>query len=299
MRKPVRIALRIVGGLLGLVLLVVLVTSAISEVRQRKQFDVTGKAVAIPSDSASLVRGKALATLAGCTGCHTPTLAGMTMIDQFPMARLASANLTRGAGGIGATYSDADWDRAVRHGLKRDGTPIFIMPSHEYNRMSDDEFGRILAYVKSVPPVDRTPAPRRIYPLARALHVFGAPVVPAERIDHARQAKPQPPPGATLAYGEYLASACKFCHGENLGGQKVGGEPGAPPSPPIGPSSVVARWTEAQFFQTMRTGVTPEGRTLRPQYMPWPEIGHLRDEELRALQMYLNQPMSQTEKAGS
>jgi cytochrome c553 len=297
MRKPVRIALWIVGGLLGLVLLVVLATSAISELRQRKQYDVAGKAVAIPSDSASLVRGKALATLYGCTGCHTPNLGGMTMINQFPMARLASANLTRGAGGIAATYTDADWDRAVRHGLKRDGTPIFIMPSHEYNRMSDDEFGRILAYVKSVPPVDGTPAPRRIYPLARAFHVFGAPVVPAEKIDHSRQANPQPPPGPTLAYGEYMAGACKFCHGADLGGQVVGGETGAPPSPPIGPNSAAGKWSEAQFIQTMRTGVTPEGRTLRAQYMPWDAIGTLHDDELRALYMYLHQAPKQTASA--
>lgn len=294
MRKPVRIALRIVGGLVGLILLVVIVTSAISEMRQRRHYDVAGKAVAIPSDSASLARGKVLATLYGCTGCHTPTLAGATIIDQFPMAKLTSANLTRGQGGIAATYTDADWDRAVRHGLKRDGTPLFLMPSHEYNRISDDEFGRVLAYVKSVPPVDKTPAPRSIYPLARAIHVFGAPLVPAEKIDHATQRNPQPPPGATLAYGEYVAGACKFCHGADLGGQAVGGEPGAPPSPPIGRASVVARWTEAQFFQTLRTGVTPEGRKLRPRYMPWTEIGQLTDDELRALQLYLKQGVSQT-----
>ena len=293
MRKPVRIALWIVGGLLGLVLLVVLVTSAISEMRQRKHYAVAGKAVAIPTDSASLARGKVLATLYGCTGCHTPNLAGMQMIDGFPFAKLASSNLTRGAGGIGSTYTDADWDRAVRHGVKRDGTGIFIMPSHLYNRMSDDEFGRVIAYVKSVPPVDRTPSPRVIYPLARALHVFGAPFLPAEKIDHTRQVNPQPAPGATMAYGEFVAGSCTFCHGEDFGGREVGGEPGAPPSPPIGPSSVVARWTEAQFLQTMRTGVTPEGRTLRPQYMPWREIGQLREDEQRALHMYLKQPISQ------
>ena len=294
MRKPVRIALRIVGGLVGLVLLVVLVAYFVSGARLRKHYEVAGKSVPLPSDSASLARGKALAALYGCTGCHTPNLAGMQMIDGLPFAKLASSNLTRGAGGIAGTYTDADWDRAVRHGVKRDGTPIFIMPSHQYNRISDDEFGRLVAYLKTVPPVDRTPAPRVIYPLARVLHTFGAPLVPAEKIDHTRQVNPQPPAGATMAYGEYVAGACRFCHGADLGGQEVGGEPGAPPSPPIGPSSVVARWTEAQFFQTLRTGTTPEGRTLRPQYMPWPEIGQLRDEELRALHMYLKQPVSQS-----
>jgi mono/diheme cytochrome c family protein len=298
MRKGTRIALQVLGGLVGLILLVVVGSYFISGARLRKQYDVRGTIVAIPRDSASLTRGKALATLYGCTGCHTPNLGGMTMIDQFPFARLASANITRGDGGIAASYTDADWDRAIRHGVRQDGTPLFIMPSHEFNRISDDELGRLLAYLKTVPPVDRTPAPRTVYPLARVLHTFGAPLVPAEKIDHETQANPQPAPGATLVYGEYVAGACKFCHAENLGGQQVGGEPGAPPSPPIGPSSAAARWSDEQFIQTMRTGTTPDGRKLRPQYMPWEAVGQLRDDELRGLHMYLKQPVSQA-KAGT
>jgi hypothetical protein len=298
MRNWTRIALRVLGGLVGLIVLVVLGSYAISEMRLRKRYeDVRGTVVAIPSDSASIARGKVLATLYGCTGCHTPTLAGMTMIDQFPFAKLASSNITSGQGGVAATYTDADWDRAIRHGVRRDGTPLFIMPSHDYNRMSDDEFGRLLAYLKTVPPADNTPGPRTIYPLARVLHTFGVPLVPAEKIDHFAQSNPQPPPGPTMEYGEYISGACKFCHGQDLGGQEVGGEAGAPPSPPIGSASATARWTEAQFVQTMRTGRTPDGRMLRPQYMPWPAIGQLRDEELHALYIYLKQAPKQTASA--
>ena len=40
--------------------------------------------------------------------------------------------------------------------------------------------------------------------------------------------------------------------------------------------------------------MTPEGRKLRPRYMPWTEIGQLTDDELRALQLYLKQGVSQT-----
>jgi mono/diheme cytochrome c family protein len=219
------------------------------------------------------------------------------MIDKFPIARLASANLTRGQGGVGGTYKDADWDRAIRHGVRPDGSPLFLMPSHEFNRMSDDEFGRLLAYVKSVPAVNRTPVSRAIYPVIRVVHTFGAPLVPAEKIDHTTQRNPQPPPGPTLAYGEYVAGACKQCHGEDLGGAKEGGPPGAPPSPPIGPNSVVGHWTDAQFIQTMRTGVTPEGRKLNGKYMPWEAVGTLHDDELRAIHLYLSQGAKQTASA--
>jgi mono/diheme cytochrome c family protein len=297
MRKPVRIALRILGGLVGLILLVVLVSYFVSGSRLKKHYEVAGKEVPVPTDSASVARGKVIATLYGCTGCHTPSLAGQTMIDGFPFARLASSNITTGRGSAVADYTVADWDRAVRHGVRKDGTPLFIMPSDAFNRMNDEEFGRLVAYLKTAPPVDRAPAPRVIYPLARVIHTFGAPLVPAEKIDHATVRNPQPPRGTTIAYGDYIALSCKFCHGEDLGGREVGGEPGAPPSPPIGRASVVARWTEAQFFETMRTGVTPEGRKLRPQYMPWPEIGQLGDDELRALHMYLKQGVTQTAAA--
>ena len=289
MRKASRIALRILGGLVALILVVVLVSYFVSGARMRKHYAVAGKAVPVPSDSASLARGKALAALYGCTGCHTADLGGETMIDRFPIARLASSNLTRGQGGIGGTYKDQDWDRAIRHGVRWDGSPLFLMPSHEFNRMSDDEFGRLLAYVKSVPPVDRTPATRAIYPVIRVVHTFGAPLVPAEKIDHTAQRNPQPAAGATLAYGEYLLGACKQCHGEDLGGAEEGGPPGAPPSPPIGPNSVVGHWTDAQFIQTMHTGVTPEGRKLDGKYMPWQAVGTLGDDELRGLLMALKE----------
>lgn len=289
MRKASRIALRILGGLIALILLFVGVSYVVSSVRLKKHYAVAGKAVPVPTDSMSLTRGKALATLYGCTGCHTADLGGQTMIDAFPMARLASANLTRGQGGIGAQYTDADWDRAIRHGVRWDGSALFLMPSHEFNRISDEEFGRLLEYVKSVPPVDRTPAARVLYPMAHVLHTVGAPLVPAEKIDHLTQRNPQPAPGATLAYGQYVSGACRFCHGEDLGGQKVGGEKGAPPSPPIGPNSVVGHWTDAQFIQTMHTGVTPEGRKLDGKYMPWQAVGTLSDDELRGLLMALKE----------
>jgi cytochrome c553 len=281
MRKPLRIAGRILAGLLALVLLVVAVSYVVSGSRLKKHYDVPAASLAIPNDSASLARGRVYATLSGCTGCHTANLGGQVMIDGFPFAKLAAPNLTRGKGGVGGAYSDADFERAIRHGVRRDGSPLFIMPSNEFNRFRDEEVARLIAYVKSVPPVDNETPLRTIYPLARVLHTFGAPLVSAEQ----RNVAPLPAP--TMEYGEFLVGSCRFCHGQDLGGQKVGGEPGAPPSPPIGPTGTPSRWTEAQFMQTMRTGVTPEGRKLQSKYMPWPEIGQLGDDELRAVLMVL------------
>jgi hypothetical protein len=87
MRKASRIALRIVGGLVALILLVVLVSYVVSGARLRKHYDVTGKVVPVPTDSASLTRGKALARLNGCTSCHKPDLGGQQTTSSAASSR--------------------------------------------------------------------------------------------------------------------------------------------------------------------------------------------------------------------
>lgn len=287
MRKALRIIGIVLLGLVALIVLVVVVGYAVSTMKLRKRYAITPARIVVPTDSASLARGHALAALSGCTGCHGATLGGQTMIDQFPVARLAAPNLTRGRGGVAAAYTGADWERAIRHGVRRNGEPLFIMPSSEYNQFRDEYVGQIIAYVKSVPPVDNAVPRRTIYPLFRVLHMFGAPLVEAEKIDHARQAVVAPPPGATVEYGKFVALGCRFCHGEDLKGQAVGGEPGAPPSPDISRTGAAGKWTEAQFIQALHTGVTPTGRRLVDRFMPWTAIGKLRDDELRGVWMYL------------
>ena len=46
-------------------------------------------------------------------------------------------------------------------------------------------------------------------------------------------------------------------------------------------------WSEQDFIQTMRTGVTPSGRQLIED-MPWQSYAQMTDAELKALWMYLN-----------
>ena len=66
---------------------------------------------------------------------------------------LHAANLTRGRGGIGATYSDEDWVRVLLHGVRKDGRSVVFMPSHDF-RFTRRDMGDIIAYFRSVPPVE-------------------------------------------------------------------------------------------------------------------------------------------------
>jgi len=287
MRKALRILGKVALGLVALILLVVAVGYGVSSLRLKKRYAIAPSHVVVPSDPASISRGQALAALSGCTGCHAANLGGQQFINAFPFAKVSTPNLTRGRGGIAASYTDADWEHAIRHGVRRNGDHLLIMPSAAFNQFRDEDVGQIIAYVKSMPPVDGVRPPRVMYPLSRVLHAFGAPLFEAEKIDHTHQAVVAPPRGATVAWGKFLAQGCQFCHGDNLKGKQEGGEPGAPPSPDISRTGAAGRWTEAQFIQTIRTGTTPVGRHLVDRYMPWSSIRNLGDDELRGVYMYL------------
>ena len=92
-----------------------------------------------PGDEAAIARGKHLVEARyGCMACHGANLGGGTMIDDPAIGSVLGPNLTPGKGGRCADYSMADWDRVVRHGVKRDGTAT-LMPSEDFFKMSDAE----------------------------------------------------------------------------------------------------------------------------------------------------------------
>lgn len=166
----------------------------------------------MPADSASIARGKHLAdTFAGCADCHGENLAGKMLFDDPAIGRVHSLNLTRGKGGVGSLLTDVQFARAIRHGIGHDDRALKIMPSSDYMHLSDADLGSIIAYVKSLPPVDNETPPTRVGPVGRALHVAGQlPFLHAERIDHARPHVAAVTPARTASYGDYIASVgCK------------------------------------------------------------------------------------------
>ncbi len=79
---------------------------------------------------------------------------------------------------------------------------------------------------------------------------------------------------------------CHMCHGPDLtGGPPL--EPGMLPGPNLTPGGELGEWSETEFIQTMRTGVSPEGHKLNPEFMPWDRYANMTDEELKSLWLYL------------
>jgi mono/diheme cytochrome c family protein len=279
-----------VGALLGLLVVALGVVYGVTEARMRKSYAVEPQAIRIPTDAESIAMGKHMLTIRGCHDCHGDNYAGQVFIDDAP-GRLIASNLTRGQGGVGSRYTDTDWVRAIRHGIGPNGRSLLFMPSYEYYPISDEDLGKMIAYLKSVPPVDNPLPTNAVRPLGRALMLAGElPLLAAEMIDHTAPRKPAPPPGATVEYGEYLAMGCVGCHGFGFSGGKI---PGTPPDFPLAANITpdnatgIGSWTEADFFRAMREGKRPDGSDINP-FMPWATVtSQMTDDEIRAIWLYL------------
>ncbi len=285
MRKFVKWIILLLGTLLGLALLALGGLYAVFQSRVNQHYEVAVRPVTIPTDEASLARGRHVATLGFCGECHGDNYAG-TIFDEGPVVgRLVVANLTTGAGGIGATYTDEDWVRAIRHGVDPEGKTVLGMDSVLYNHLSDRDLGALIAYLKSLPPVDNVLPQTRVGPLGMYFllqepeHFF-----PAAYIDHEAERPPDPAPGVTAEYGGYLARLmCTSCHGKDLaGGTQVYSGPNLTPGGELG------GWSEADFLTAVTTGVRPDGAELDGEMMPWPQIAEgVSQEELQAIWLYL------------
>jgi mono/diheme cytochrome c family protein len=279
----------VLAALIGVIIVAVPVVFAVSNARVNATYDIAVESVEIPTGEDVLERGKHVATVRGCTDCHTSNLAGGTLIDEPAIGQINPANLTAGAGGIGGSYTDEDWVRAIRHGVGPDGKPLIFMPSQEFYFLSDDDLGALIAYLKTVPPVDNQPPEITVGPLGRVLFLAGQFVlVPAEKVDHDGPRPVAPESGVTVEYGEYMAVGCIGCHGPGFSGGPI---PGVPPDWPaaanLTPGGDLVNWSEEAFIDTLRNGFTPSGKQLNPQYMPWTTFGQMTDDELKAIWLYL------------
>lgn len=281
--------LKWLGIIVGLLLLVIVVAAVVLYVvgnnNLNKTYDVSVAALAIPAgDEEALARGQHIAeAISLCAECHGDDYGGDEFFDVSVFGKVDAPNLTAGSGGIGTTYTDEDWVRTIRYGVKPDGESVLLMPSQHYYDMSDDDLAAVIAFIQSVPPVDNQVDDASLSPVGTIM--FGAlGETVAAQIDH-DAARPAPvEAGVTVEYGEYLITiaVCKDCHGEELDGNL--GMPGPPAGPDL---TALDGWTEQDFINTMRQGIDPDGDQLDSEEMPWDYYTRMTDDELRAMWMYL------------
>lgn len=282
--KRVGIVLAVIVGLLALA---ASGAYAASVMKQGRTYDVQPASFAIPSDPESLAEGERLFVARGCASpdCHLADGGGHVM-DAGPLGSVVARNLTQ----LGEGLTAEDWDRAVRHGVRRDGTSLIFMPAIDFVHMSDRELGMIVGYVRTLPRVERELPASELGFVGRCIDLAGGfELFPASAIDHAAVAEPDPEPGRTAEYGAYLASVCTGCHGAGFSGGPI---PGAPPE--MGdPANLtphetgLAGWSEEQLRTVLRTGVTPTGHQISDRQMPYPTFSRMTDDEIGAIFLFL------------
>jgi hypothetical protein len=288
---------RIVKGLgaaLGVLAVVVVLLAgavyALSERRLRRTYPVPpSPPVAALTDSAAMARGGHIARAVGsCMLCHGDDLGGLVFSADRALGVIAGPNLTRGRGGLGSTFTDADWVRAIRYGVRRDGTSLIVMPAEVFTHFTDADLGALIGYLKQLPPVDREVPRSGFGPVGRALLAAGKLSILVAPKTPRLASRPAVAPGPTRAYGRYLAdvSGCHGCHGYGLSGGRVAGPPDTPLASNLTPAGGFAGWTEAEFVRAMRTGARPDGTTI-DEFMPWRYFRYMTDDELLALWGYL------------
>ncbi len=255
-----------IGGLIGLLLLAGAVLYPVgAKTLSRTYPDIKVETVNVPTEADAVARGRHIAIVWECTKCHGEDLS-VTLLSNDPfLGSIPASNLTTGKGGIANSYTDADWMRAIRHGVKPDNRGEIFM--YNYSTMSDQDLGALIAYLKQIPPVDSDyPAMRfgTIVPVAPAVGLF---TPAAELIDHNAPHPADPAPGATIYYGRYLFAICSECHSTNLVGK-------------------LENWKQEDFIRALHTGVLPDGKKLSPA-MPLKTYGQMNDMELSALWLYL------------
>ncbi|HXT70699.1 MAG TPA: hypothetical protein VN700_13135 [Vicinamibacterales bacterium] len=295
-----------------LVLLVLLVLGAITAVGWQIVLGPDARPVTsekFEATEARLERGKYLVEgPAACFHCHSEhdfTNPDYPIIETkkgagwvMPIAELnniASRNITPdGETGIGS-WSDDEVARAIREGVRKDGSALFpVMPYLAFRNMDDEDVKSIVVYLRTIPAVKNTVPTRSLPgPLEYIVKTMPKPLTTPQ---------PSHPSSTPADRGKYLVTLaeCHNCHtpavqGQLLPGMDFGGggqfhDPGqggkAVFSMNITPdASGIAHYDESLFMQTIKTGQVG-GRVLN-HIMPFLYFRNMTDGDLSDIFAYL------------
>ncbi|MBP6334296.1 MAG: cytochrome C [Bacteroidia bacterium] len=271
------------------------------------------------SNEARLERGKYLAhNVSNCIDCHSardfkfysgPIVDGTwgqggekfdKALAEIP-GTLYAKNIT--PAGIGS-WTDGEFMRAIVSGINKDNEALFpLMPYTHYAGMAKEDILSIMAYIRSLPPINNDVPERTLeFPLNFIVKTIPAPATMSENI---------PDKANTLAYGKYMvnASACIECHtmakeGVFLPGMEFAG--GRKFTFPNGDVNYTANitpdnetgiglLTKEAFIAKFKTFVDSTGQPVmipvvehqKNTVMPWTKLGGMTEEDLGAIYEYL------------
>ena len=229
--------------------------------------------------ASAAARGERLAKVLGCQGCHGKDLAGKVWEDDPKVAILYSSNLTR----IVPRYSDAQLAETIRRGSRPDGSPLWVMPSSIFFRLTEPDMAALIAYLRTLPPKGADHPRIRIGPGGRKMIEAGE-IKPEPRFVREERYKGPVDVGGSHDNARYMIRAtCAECHGIELKGDQDPKDGSGPPD-----LSIVSAYSLEQFRHLLRTGEPAGGRKL--ELMAEVSRGrfvHLTDTEVDAMYAYL------------
>jgi mono/diheme cytochrome c family protein len=223
----------------------------------------------------------------GCKGCHGNDFGGEAVIDIALVAHWVAPNLTSGDGSVTKGFTANDWDRAVRHGVRHNGRSS-SMPSQDFVNLTDHELSDIVAYIRSVPPVNRDLGVVKFGPVFAFLIATDPKPFVAFTIDHDKPHVVEPPVDApSVELGQHIVQVCRGCHGPRLSGGKMVGDPDMPIVANLTPHETgLKSCNESDFIRALREGKRKDGTAINPM-MPWKGYGQMTDTELKGVWAYL------------
>ena len=222
-----------------------------------------------------------------CDGCHGKDFGGAAVIDIALVGHWVAPNLTSGEGSVTRGFTANDWDRAVRHGVRRNGRSS-SMPSQDFANLTDHELSDIVAYIRALPPVNRVLGPVKFGPVFAFMIATDPKAFVAFTIDHDKPHVIEPPAAAPSAeLGQHIVQVCRGCHGPQLSGGRLAGDPDMPIVANLTPHETgLKSWSEGDFIRALREGKRKDGTAI-DKAMPWEAYGRMTDTELKAVWAYL------------
>lgn len=305
--------LKIVGWGLGVVVLVIAAGLGYLFVKYPDAGPVPD--LTVQATPERIARGAYLANhVSVCIDCHstrdwsyfsgplTPGTEGKggDVFDEslgFPGTIYAS-NITPAALG---SSSDGILYRAITSGVDKAGRAMFpLMPYPHLNSLSEEDILSIIAYVRTLRPIENTPPPTTLnFPLSLIVRI-----IPEKHIQHSA-----PDTSNVYEYGKYLANAagCIECHTKAVQGKPIVGMDFAGGFEFPFPSGQIVRsdnitpdeetgigaWSETNFVERFKFYDNPEGRTIKPEIigyntvMPWTMYAGMTERDLGAIYKYL------------
>ncbi len=247
-------------------------------------------------------RGKYVALAADCMSCHTapdgqPFAGGNALISAF--GTLYGPNITSDAEtGIGA-WSKADFERALRSGVRKDGAYLYpAMPYDSYTKMTAADMEDLWTYIHAIPAVKNT-VPKNTLPFP--LTIRSGMAVWQDLYFTPGPFKPNAGKTAAWNRGAYLVQAlghCTDCHtprnvaqGLEVQHQLAGATIAGWYAPDISndPLSKLTAWKTEDLARYLKTGVGPGNvKAFGPmQEVVHDSLSQLHDADLRAMAIYL------------